>query len=130
MREWATSDKGRDFFEFMKKPNKKDEINALKRHEQVNIFRLRSRHVPLNAHLKRIGVLTSSECPLCQYPEETVEHHLFLCPALDDLRTNLLPQKPDISNTLFGSHSQLSDTNTFFLMAGQRRARAQLDWIR
>jgi len=130
MREWANSDKGKAIFEFMEKPNKKDEINLLKRPEQVNIFRLRSRHVPLNAHLKRIGVLTSSECPLCRCPEETVDHHLFLCPALDDLRTVLLPSKPDLSNTLYGSHSQLSNTSKFFVMAGQRRARAQMDWIR
>ena len=130
MREWSTSDKGRAIFEFMSTPNRKDEINALKRNEQVSIFRLRSQHVPLNAHLKRIGVQTSSECPLCHFPEETVEHHLFLCPALDDLRTELLPPMPDISNTLFGPSSQLKDTHTYYVMAGRRRARAQNDWIR
>ena len=130
MREWTNSDKGRAIFEYMSTPFKRDEINALKRNEQVSIFRLRSQHAPLNAHLKRIGVLTSSECPLCQFPEETVEHHLLLCPALDDLRTELLPPKPDISNTLFGPSSQLKDTHTFYVMAGQRRVRAQNDWIR
>ena len=130
MREWSTSDKGRAIFEFMSTPNRKDEINALKRNEQVSIFRLRSQHVPLNAHLKRIGVQTSSECPLCHFPEETVEHHLFLCPALDDLRTELLPPMPDISNTLFGPSSQLKDTHTYYVMAGRRRARVQNDWIR
>ena len=126
MKEWSESDKGRAIFEHMSTPMKNDEINALKRQEQVNIFRLRSKHVPLNAHLKRIGVLTSSECPLCQVPEETVEHHLFLCPALDDLRTELLPPKPDISNTLFGTSLQLKNTNNFYVMAGQRRAKAHL----
>ena len=124
MRDRATSNKGRAIFEHMNTPNKKDEINALKRHEQVNIFRLRSRHVPLNAHLKRIGVKPSAECPLCGCPEETVEHHLFLCPTLTDLRTELLPKNPNFSNTLYGSHSQLLDTNTYYVMAGQRRARA------
>ena len=96
MKEWETSDKGRAIFEHMKVPNKKDEINSLLRKEQVTIFRLRSRHIPLNSHLRRIGVQPNSECPLCQCPEETVEHHLLLCPALDDLRTELLPPKPTL----------------------------------
>ena len=121
MKEWETTDKGRSLFEHMKAPNKKDEINSLKRDEQVTIFRLRSRHIPLNAHLKRIGVKPNSECPLCGCPEETVEHHFFECPALDDLRNELLPPDPDTENTLYGPATQLRDSHTYHVMARRRR---------
>ena len=125
MKEWETSDKGRTIFEHMKTPNKKDNINLLNRNEQVTIFRLRSRHIPLNQHLTRIGAKTDAGCPLCPCPEETVTHHLFVCPALDDLRTEYLPQKPDTTNTLYGTTLQLRNTHKFFVMASSRRARAQ-----
>ena len=63
--EWALNDTGRSMFMHMATPNPNDHINTLSREEQVTIFRLRSQHVPLNSHLKRIGVVTDSRCPLC-----------------------------------------------------------------
>jgi len=125
LNQWANSNKGRPIFHHMASPNPKDEINKLKRNEQTTIFRLRSEHIQLNSHLKRIGVKASSECPLCSCPEETVQHHLFECTALDDLRREYLPQKPDTANTLFGPKDVLKNTHVFHVMANYRRARAQ-----
>ena len=125
MKEWESNDKGRSIFKHMKTPNRMDNINLLNRDEQVTIFRLRSRHIPLNQHLTRIGAKTDPGCPLCPCPEETVDHHLFECPALDDLRTEYLPQKPDATNTLYGTKQQLRDTHKYYVMASSRRERVQ-----
>ena len=51
---WAFCGKGRSMFAHMPTPNKKDPNNTLKREDQVTIFRLRTQHIPLNAHLNRI----------------------------------------------------------------------------
>ena len=123
--QWEQSNKGRRIYQHMSSPNPKDEINKLKRNEQCNIFRLRSGHIQLNSHLHKIGVKMSSACPLCGCPEETVSHHLFVCTALEDLRREYLPPKPDTTNTLYGSENALRDTHTFHVMATHRRARAQ-----
>ena len=126
MNEWAGSTTGRAIFTHMTTPTPKDNINSLKRSEQTTIFRLRSQHVPLNSHLKRIGVVTDSSCPLCPCPDETVTHLLFQCPALKDLRSLYLPPNPSIENTLYTSASQLRDTHKFFVMSSGKRAKAQM----
>ena len=125
MKEWEESINGRSFYAFMPTPNKRDCINQLRREEQVTLFRLRTRHIPLNQHLKRIGVKTDSSCPLCPCTEESVAHHLFDCPGLDDLRAEFLPQKPDFANTLYGTPDQLANTHKYHVMASRRRAAAQ-----
>ena len=122
---WKESGKGRAIFRHMESPDPHDSINQLQRKEQVSIFRLRSGHIPLNAHLTRIGVRTSPDCPLCGWSEETVTHHLFDCPALEDLRSEHLPPKPNTANTLYGNLDNLRNTHTFHVMANVRRARAQ-----
>ena len=119
--EWALNVTGRSMFMHMATPNPNDHINTLSREEQVTIFRLRSQHVPLNSHLKRIGVVTDSRCPLCPCPDETVAHHLFDCPPLDDLRTEYLPPNPDTANTLYTNPKQLRNTHRYFIMAKSRR---------
>ena len=74
---------------------------SLKRKDQVAIFRLRTTHVQLNAHLSRITKDHPPACPLCGYREETVNHFLFDCPTLQDARTEFLPQNPNLENTLY-----------------------------
>ena len=126
--EWANSVTVRSIFNHMTTPYPKDPIiNSLKREEQVTIFRLRSQHAPLNSHLKRIGVVTDSRCSLCPCPDETVAHHLFECPTLNDLRTEFLPTKADIANTLYANPDELRKTHRYFVMANSRRTRAQ--WL-
>ena len=55
--------------------NTYDNFDKLTRKNQA-IFRLRTQHIPLNSHLNRIGATVEKACPLCNHPEETVEHHL------------------------------------------------------
>ena len=125
MNEWTNTDKGRNFYNHMPSPNPNDNINQIKRNEQVTIFRLRSGHAPLNKHLSRIGVKDNPLCPLCGVHEETVNHHLFECFALTDLRREYLPEQPDICNTLYGAPKALKNAHLFHVMANSRRARAQ-----
>ena len=93
--------------------------------QQAIIFRLRTQHVPLNAHLNRFNPMHEPLCPLCDHAYETVEHFLFDCQKLQDLSENSLPPKPDIENTLYGSVDQLGMTSEFFIMANRRRADAR-----
>ena len=51
---WAQSKTGRSVYSHLKEPNPKDPINTLERREQVVIYRLRTQHIQLNAHLNRI----------------------------------------------------------------------------
>jgi len=45
------------------------------------LTQLRTRHVPLNQFLHRIGKSDSPTCPACISAEETVHHYIFDCPA-------------------------------------------------
>ena len=125
MKEWSETEKGRNIFNHMPSPNPNDSINQLKRNEQVVIFRLRSGHAPLNNHLTRIGAKNNPLCPLCGIYDETVQHHLFECFVLTDLRREYLPEHPNIANTLYGAPEALKKTHFFHVMANSRRARAQ-----
>ena len=122
---WALGKTGRSVFKYMATPNPKDSINSIERREQVVIFRLRTQHIPLNAHLNRFKPQAEPTCLLCPYPYETVQHHLLECPSLQDLRETLLPQNPTIENTLYSTAEQLHNTYLYFTMASNRRAQAQ-----
>ena len=123
---WAQSDKGRVMFNHVTVPNRKDPINQLKRNEQVVIFRLRTNHIQLNAHLSRITKDHHPACPLCAYREETVQHFLFDCPPLHDLRKQFLPFNPTRENTLYSPTEQLKQTCRFYHEATRRRSTLQL----
>ena len=123
---WTQSEKGRVMFKYIPKPNKKDPINSLKRKDQVAIFRLRTTHVQLNAHLSRITKDHPPACPLCGYREETVNHFLFDCPTLQDARTEFLPQNPNLENTLYSDLQQLLQTSLFYQKANRQRVQAQV----
>ena len=125
LREWSETDKGRSIYYHMTSPDSSDSLNQLKRNEQVTIFRLRSGHTTLNKHLARIGAKDNPECPLCRNHEESVQHHLFECEALSDLRREYLPQHPNMDNTLYGPPEVLRQTHLYSVMANYRRARAQ-----
>ena len=130
LNEWAMGTTGRALFKHMTTPNLNDSIDTLSRKDQTTIFRLRTQHIPLNSHLHRIGAIKEKACPLCDYQEETVEHHLFHCLKLNDLRLQLLPPQPSIHNTLFGTPRQLKNTCTFHYMSLSRRAKAQALLVR
>ena len=121
---WAMGKTGREIYKHMATPNPKDNINLLERRDQSTIFRLRTKHIQLNNHLNRIQPQHSPECQLCSHPYETVEHHLFECPALDSARKLLLPPRPDKWNTLYGTKQQLTNTCKYHYMALSQRAEA------
>ncbi|BFZ04134.1 hypothetical protein BsWGS_07173 [Bradybaena similaris] len=123
---WATGDTGRAFYRYMSTPDRNDNINYLTRKDQSTIFRLRTQHIQLNAHLNRICRQHTQQCPLCSHPCETVDHHLFKCSALADIRNLLLPPIPNTQNTLYGDRQQLEKTCKFHYLALCRRADAQM----
>ena len=125
LRGWSTAETGRELFKFMEAPKRADAANALSRKDQSTIFRMRTQHIALNKHLHRIGAHTTSSCPLCDHPEETIDHHLFYCAPLADLRNQFLPPQLDKQNLLYGSVKQLQNTCNFHYMALGRRAKAQ-----
>ena len=107
---------------------KKDPINLLERKDQVAIFRLRSNHIQLNAHLSRILKDHNQSCPLCDYREESVQHFLFECPALHDIRSHFLHPNPTRENTLYAPKPQLLNTSSFYHEAMNRRTQFQV-WL-
>ena len=123
---WTTGNTGRPMYGHMTKPLLKDPINELKRGDQSLIFQLRTQHVPLNQHLNRIGVKLLAACPLCDYPTESVEHLLFYCRKLTDLRGCFLPKLPCKANCLYTSAYQLEQTCKFYRMASSRRVNTQM----
>ena len=123
---WAKSNTGRSIYSHQKEPNPKDPINSLERREQVVIYRLRTQHIQLNAHLNRIKPDHSPVCPLCHFPYETVTHFLFECQELQDLRQLYLPPEPNLGNTLYSTLEQLEKTSQYYNMANRRRANAQV----
>ena len=123
---WAQSKTGRSVYTHLKEPNPRDPINTLERREQVVIYRLRTQHIQLNAHLNRIKSDHPATCPLCHDPNETVTHFLFECQNLKDLRQLYLPPEPNLGNTLYSTQEQLEKTTKFYIMANRRRADAQV----
>ena len=109
----------------MKQVQPKDCIKQLKRKDQTTIFRLRTQHIPLNSHLNRINPEKPPHCVLCDHPYETVEHVLFDCKEVEDLRFLYLPSLPTLENTLYCSREQLENTALFYNMTCVRRANAQ-----
>ena len=125
MNQWARGTTGRSVFQHQSQVKRNDPIYNLPRKEQSIIFRLRTQHIPLNSHLNRINPEHLSLCMLCDEPLETVEHVLFRCPKLKDIRQQLLPPLPTISNTLYSTTEQLMNTAKFLIMATGRRAKTQ-----
>ena len=114
---WAMGTTGRNIYRYMSGPRPKDAVNGLKRHEQSIIFQLRTVH--------RIKPQQSPACPLCNEPEETVNHLLLDCRALADLRERFLPKPHNVENLLYSNTCILRQNSTYFNMASGRKAEAQ-----
>ena len=113
-------------FKYVPTPNTNDPLNSLKRREQVTIFRLRTTHAPLNAHLNKILKDHQPNCTLCDHDKEDVQHFLLECPALMDLREKYLPKSPTIQNTAHNSKEQLKKTAKYFEMANSRKTQSHV----
>ena len=125
MNDWALGHTGRTFYKH--RPTPQRDNTGLSRNEQTTIFRLRTEHIALNYHLNRIKPEHPPNCILCNDPYETVNHHLYKCPALGDLRDALLPPSLDPESCLYSSTEQLKKTCQYHLISKSRRAKAQ--WL-
>ena len=83
----------------------------------------------LKNHLKRINVSNTATCPLCGYGDETVEHHLFDCVALKELRKRFLPPNANIHRCLYDTSEQMRKTCSYFRIASGQRAKAQVPLV-
>ena len=117
LNKWITDDTGRTLFKYQPTPNAKDPIHDLKRKDQCNVYRLRTGHSLLNMHRNRLDPQAPPHCRHCPHPYETVEHHLFHCSKLRDLRKKLLPNNPDIENCLYSNATQLQKTSHYHSLA-------------
>jgi len=69
--------------------------DRLTRDQASKLMQIRSRHVPLNTYLYRIGKARSRRCPKCEHtmgeaaPPEMVAHYIFDCPTYADERWEL-----------------------------------------
>ena len=62
-----------------------DPISRLERAQQTTIFRLRTGHCGLSAHLKRIGISDTSLCE-CRQADQTPDHVLYSCSKYTERR--------------------------------------------
>ena len=83
------------------------------------IFRLRTGHCGLRAHLKRIGIMDSALCD-CKEAEQTVHHILQDCPIWRKQRHQLWPQDESTTNKLWGTAEDLRRTTQFLTTCGLR----------
>jgi len=90
----------------------RDPLRKLDRDQQTLIFRLRTGHCRLRAHLKRIGVSDTSLC-ICEQADETVSHMLQDCCLHEEKRREWWPEGKDLSNKLWGSVGDLTRTASF-----------------
>jgi ribonuclease HI len=77
------------------------------------LTQLRTGHLPLNAHLHRIGKAESPGCEACGYRQETALHYLALCPAYEELR---VPLKRKLRGRATELRSLLANTNVLPLL--------------
>ena len=88
------------------------------RHLDTAITRLRIGHCGLNAHVHRLGMILSPDCPWCRGTPETIDHFLLHCPRHYSHRTHLRHSLAALgihnitSEFLLGSE-QLPDTTNF-----------------
>ena len=94
-----------------------DEIDRLSRKQQVIIFRLRTGHCRLQAHLYRIRISHTEECP-CGTSTQTQEHILQSCPQHDTLRQATWTEEVDLSEKLWGAATSLRRTADFITQTG------------
>ena len=91
---------------------KGDPMHILPRKEQRSIFRLRTGHCRVGAHMSKITAGRSAACP-CGATKQTVEHLLQNCPLLKEARQRLWPQSTPLNEKLWGDRHHLSLTTEF-----------------
>ena len=94
-------------------------LTTLSVQEQTTIFRLRTGHCGLRAHLKRTGIMDSALCD-CKEAEQTVHHILQDCSIWRKQRHQLWPQDESTTNKLWGTEEVLRLITQFLVTCGLR----------
>lgn len=94
-----------------------DPIRTLERRYQTTIYRLRTGHCGLRAHLKRIGVAATSLCD-CGQADQTPSHVLQDCPLYEETRQQSWPGGADLNTKLWGTAADLRRTSEFMAALG------------
>ena len=102
-----------------------DPIWKLERAQRTTIFRLRTGHCGLRAHLKRIGISDTSLCE-CRQADQTSDHVLQSCPEYAERRQLTWPLRADLATKLWGSAEDLYRTAGFVASTGLRIWSARL----
>jgi hypothetical protein len=105
---------------------KADPSHQFERRHQAVIFKLRTGHIGVNAHLHRTCTNSSNICAndVCNREQviEDVDHLMFRCPGHDDIRQSLLPRTTDIDALTWSTDAQiLKLVVTYSLKALERR---------
>ena len=98
-------------------PRSKRGVSSRERAQQTTIFRLRTGHCGLSAHLKRIGISDTSLCE-CGQADQTPDHVLQSCPKCAERRQLTCPQGADLATKLWGSAEDLYRTAGFVASTG------------
>ena len=98
--------------------NQSDSLHKLNRPEQVILFRLRTGHNRLNAHMyNKFEVGESEMCP-CNADIMTAEHLLQRCRLHDAMRRDTWPEPTLLRDKLYGNMEELRRTAAFVRATG------------
>ena len=98
--------------------NKQDDYYRLKREDQVILFRLRTGHNRMRAHMhNKLRIGPTEMCP-CNTGPMTTQHLLQDCPTQDALRKTMWPDQPALRMQLFGCREELQRTAAFARATG------------
>ena len=98
--------------------NQSDSLHKLNRTEQVILFRLRTGHNRLNAHMyNKFKVGESEMCP-CNADIMTAEHLLQHCRLHDAMRRDTWPEPMLLRDKLYGNLGELRRTAAFVRATG------------
>ncbi len=123
MERWNDSEKGRDFYSVQPKRNT-CRYKTLTRRQQVQISRLKFHHFPCQKYLHRFNLAGDSVCTLCNEEDETVEHIILKCTALESARTFRTTE--NLTEALGNRDNQWSTIDNIIMERGvQIRTRAR-----
>jgi ribonuclease HI len=95
-------------------PPSEDQMQHLQRHQQTTLFRLRTGHCRLRAHMYRLGLSHTPDCS-CETGPQTPEHVLQSCPFFQEARTQYWPHGATLAEQLWGNQDELLKTTSFIL---------------
>ena len=93
--------------------NQSDSYYLLNRADQLILFRLRTGHNKLRAHMfGKLHIGNTDVCP-CGKQSMTAEHLLQHCPLHQDCRRNVWPEETPLRVKLYGTREDLQRTDSF-----------------